>query len=118
MEDRVFQRGDIVFVSNPLQEPHGHVTAGDHPAVIVQNQAGNEHSPNLIVAYMTSQLKRVGMPTHVVLQWYDGLKPSMVQAEQLATSDKEDVLAYVTHLRDEDMVRLNKALRASLELEV
>lgn len=38
----------------------------------VQNNAGNEHSNNLIIANITSQLKRVKVPTYVVLQWYGG----------------------------------------------
>ena len=46
-----FNRGDIVFVENPMQTPHGHVVAGNHPAVVIQNDAGNEHSNNLIIAY-------------------------------------------------------------------
>ena len=118
MDERLFTRGDIVFVENPLQEPHDHVFCGNHPAVIIQNQKANASAPNLIVAYLTSQLKRVELPTHVVIQWYEGLKPSMIQCEQLATISKNDVLSYVTHLRDEDMIRLDKALRASLSLEV
>ena len=84
-----FSRGDIIFVEKPIQGKHGHVTAGNHPAVIVQNQAGNTFSDNLIIAYLTSQLKRLEMPTHVVLQWYPGLKKtSVVQTEQLATISK------------------------------
>lgn len=118
MEEITFKRGDIILVENPLQEQHGHVIIGNHPAVVIQNQRANESSPNLIIAYLTSQLKRVELPTHVVIQWYDGLKPGMILAEQLTTISKEDVLGYVTHLRDEDMVRLNQALKASLELEV
>ena len=47
-----FSRGDIVFVKNPMQTPHGHVVAGNHPTVVIQNDAGNEHSNNLIIAYM------------------------------------------------------------------
>jgi len=73
-----FIRGDIIFVENPIQEKHGHVTAENHPVVIVQNQAGNTFSDNLIIAYLTSQLKRLEMPTHVVLQWYPGLKKTQL----------------------------------------
>ena len=78
-----FKRGDIVFVDNPIKKPHGHVVCGNHPAVVIQNQAGNDHSGNLIVAYLTSQLKKLELPTHIVLQHYSGLrKVSVLQAEQ------------------------------------
>lgn len=110
-------RGDIIFVENPIQGKHGHVVAGNHPAVVVQNQTGNTFSDNLIVAYLTSQLKRLEMPTHVVLQWYPGLKKtSIVQTEQLATISKSDVLSVIDHLTEADMARVDAALIASLGL--
>lgn len=114
-----FKRGDVVFIENPLQgtDAGNHVVCGNHPAVVIQNQKGNDYSPNLIVAYLTSQIKRVEMKTHVLLTWYDELKTSMIQAEQLATVDKSAVLGYITHLRDEDIVRLDKALLASLGMD-
>ena len=112
-------RGDIIFVENPLQEWHGHVICGNHPAVVIQNDIGNEHSDNLIVAYISSPLKRLEMKTHCVLQWYPGLKKvSVVQAEQIATISKDDVISVIDHLTDEDMKRVDKALAASLGLEV
>ena len=114
-----FKRGDIVFVDNPIKKPHGHVVCGNHPAVVIQNQAGNDHSGNLIVAYLTSQLKKLELPTHIVLQHYSGLrKVSVLQAEQLATIDKCDVISVTDHLTDADMARVDQALLASLGLEV
>ena len=114
-----FTRGDIIFVENPIQEQHGHVTCGNHPAVVIQNDLGNEYSENLIVAYITSQLKRLEMKTHCVLQWYSGLKKvSVVQAEQIATIAKDDVISVIDHLSDEDMKRVDRAIAASLGLEV
>ena len=117
MSDLELRRGDIVFVDNPQQEPHGHVVCGNHPAVVIQNDAGNEHSENVIVAFLTSQMKRLELPTHIVIQHYAGLrKTSVVQTEQLATIAKEDVLGVIDHLRKEDMVRVDKSLLASLAL--
>lgn len=117
MCDLEIRRGDIVFVDNPQQTPHGNVVCGNHPAVVIQNDAGNEHSNNLIVAYLTSQMKRLELPTHIVIQHYVGLrKTSVVQTEQLATIAKEDVLGVIDHLRKEDMVRVDKSLLASLAL--
>lgn len=114
-----FKRGDIVFVDNPIKKPHDHVVCGNHPAVVIQNQAGNDHSGNLIVAYLTSQLKKLELPTHIVLQHYSGLrKVSVLQAEQLATIDKGDVISVTDHLTDADMARVDQALLASLGLEV
>lgn len=114
-----FRRGDIIFVENPFKEYHGSVVGGNRPAVIIQNDMGNEHSENLIIAYLTSQLKRMEMKTHCILQWYSGLKKvSMVTTEQIATIAKDDVISVIDHLTDEDMKRVDRALAASLGLEV
>ena len=117
MENLEIRRGDIIFVDNPHQKPHGHIVCGNHPAVVIQNDAGNEHSHNIIIAYLTSQMKRLELPTHIVIQHYPGLrKASVVLAEQLATISKGDVISVIAHLRDEDMLRVDKALIASLGL--
>lgn len=113
------RRGDIIFVENPLKTKHGSVIVGNHPAVVIQNNKGNMHSKNLIIAYLSSQMKKLDLPTHVVLQWYGGLKKvSVVQTEQLATIDKGDVLSVIDHLTDADMARVDRAIIASLGLEV
>lgn len=116
-ENISFERGDVVFVGDSNGLDHGHVIRGNHPAVVIQNDRANGSSPNIVVAFITSQMKRLDLPTHVVLQHYDNLKPCVVMTEQLATVDKEDVLSYMAHLRDEDMVRVNRAVIASLQLE-
>ena len=47
-----FQRGDIFFTH--FGASTGSEQCGDRPAVILQNDVGNYHSPTLIVATMTS----------------------------------------------------------------
>mgnify|MGYP000010323066 FL=1 len=109
-------RGSIVFARN--EKGSGHVVSGVHPAVVIQNDIGNKYSPTVIVCFLSSKLKRLDMKTHVIIQHYDNLRTSVVQAEQIATIDKRDILSVVTTLRPEDMVRVNAAVRVSLGLEV
>ena len=55
----------------------------------------------------------------MVLQWYSGPKKvSVAQTEQLATIDKSDVLSVIDHLTGADMARVDRAIIASLGLEV
>lgn len=110
-------RGTVVFVKDLNKNTRGHAVKGSHPAVVIQNEKGNQHSPTLIVCYLTSQLKRLEMKTHVLLQHYDNLKLSVVQAEQITTIDKSDVISVVEQLRPEDMARVDAALRCSLGME-
>lgn len=109
-------RGTVVFVKN--RQANGHVMMGNHPAVIIQNNKGNKYSPIIIVSYLSSQLKRLEMKTHVLLQHYDNLRISVVQTEQIATINKTDILSIVTKLRPEDMIRVDTAIKVSLGLEV
>jgi len=76
-----FQRGDIYFVK--LEAGVGSEQNGARPAVILQNDVGNIYSPTLIVAALTSKTdKKVTQATHCQVE-EDGLKPSIVQAEQI-----------------------------------
>ena len=118
MENNI-KRGDIIMVDNSsYKEPHGNLIYGVHPAIVIQNNSGNKYSNNLIVVFASSKLKRLDLPTHVLLQWYEGLKkPTVVQAEQIATISKDDVMSIVDHLREEDMKRVEQAIITSLELK-
>ena len=40
---------------------------GWRPGLVFQNNVGNAYSPNVIALPLTSSLKKVGQPTHVVL---------------------------------------------------
>jgi Growth inhibitor len=111
------KRNDIVFLKCSAVESNGSVQNFDRPAVIIQNNMGNEHSTTLIVAYLTSQIKRMDMPTHVVLSGYQLYKPSMLMAEQIATVSKSDVVAVIDHLRPEDVAKVNYAIFSSLDLQ-
>ena len=109
-----FQRGDIYFVR--LDSSTGSEQNGTRPAVILQNDVGNTHSPTLIVATLTSKTeKKAAQPTHCLVE-PEKLEPSIVQAEQIFTIDKSRILKYLGHLAPEDMQRLDYALKNSLAL--
>ena len=77
-----FQRGDIYFVR--LDSSTGSEQNGTRPAVILQNDVGNTHSPTLIVATLTSKTeKKAAQPTHCLVE-PEKLEPSIVQAEQIS----------------------------------
>ena len=110
-----FRRGDIYYVqfgnTSTGSEQHG-----ARPAVILQNDVGNIYSPTLIVAALTSKTdKKVTQATHCQVE-EDGLKPSIVQAEQIFTIDKSRVLKFVGHLSPENMRRVDDAVKISLAL--
>ena len=65
MNERKIQRGDIFHANlNPVV---GSEQGGYRPVLIIQNNRGNQYSPTVIVASITSKPKHK-MPTHVILQ--------------------------------------------------
>ena len=110
-----FQRGDIFFTH--FGASTGSEQCGDRPAVILQDDVGNYHSPTLIVATMTSKAeKKVNQPTHCLLENTGLNMPSVVQAEQIFTIDKSRVKRFVGHLTPEEMGRVDDAVKISLAL--
>ena len=104
-----FQRGDIYFVR--LDSSTGSEQSGTRPAVILQNDVGNTHSPTL-----TSKTeKKATQPTHCLVE-PEGLEPSIVQTEQIFTIDKSRVQNFAGHLTPEEMSRVDDAVKISLAL--
>ena len=109
-----FQRGDIYFVR--LDSSTGSEQSGTRPAVILQNDVGNAHSPTLIVATLTSKTeKKAAQPTHCLVE-PERLEPSIVQTEQIFTIDKSRVQNFAGHLTPEEMSRVDDAVKISLAL--
>ena len=109
-----FQRGDIYFVR--IDSSTGSEQNGTRPAVILQNDVGNTHSPTLIVATLTSKTeKKAAQPTHCLVE-PEKLEPSIVQAEQIFTIDKSRIQNFAGHLTPEEMSRVDDAVKISLAL--
>jgi mRNA interferase MazF len=93
--------GDVCYVDVP-DDIAGSEQSGIRPALIVQNDKGNEHSPTTIVALITSRKKK-WIPTHItVFPKESGLnKISTVMFEQIRTIDKTRIISKVGHLNTE-----------------
>jgi len=111
------QRGDIVLVN--LDPVIGSEQGKIRPAVIIQNDIGNEYSPTTIVAPITSKIFRKDFPTNAKLTSKDsGLKKdSTVLLNQIRTIDKIRIIKRVRKLNQEIMVKVNLAIIVSLNLD-
>ncbi|MDO4562208.1 MAG: type II toxin-antitoxin system PemK/MazF family toxin [Clostridia bacterium] len=78
----------------------GSEQSGWRPGVVFQNNIGNVNSPNIIALPLTSSLKKLYMPTHVLVKSADtGLKcDSMVICENPEKMSKEKVGKFITTL--------------------
>ena len=109
-------RGDIYYVDFGNQP--GSVVHGIRPAMIVQNDVGNRHAPTIIVAAITTEIKKTRQPTHVLLGTQFGLpQESMLMLEQLATIDKSMLQNYVGTANSDFIRKVDRALSVSIGVQ-
>lgn len=113
----------VATVSNKRRQPRigeiylmhfggsGSEQAGWRPGLVFQNNVGNEYSPNIIALPLTTALKKMGQPTHVVIPSKGtGLrKDSMVLCENPERMSKDRIGVYITTLSDEYMAKIAAA---------
>lgn len=85
--------------------------SGYRPGIVFQNNVGNHFSPNIIALPLTSSLKNINQPTHVLIKSDNsGLpKDSMVICENPQRMSKEKIGKYITTLSDEYMAKIAEA---------
>ena len=100
---------DIYYANlskNAVQSEQG----GIRPVIIIQNDVGNKFSPTVIVLPITSEIKKINLPTHCILHKSDinGLEvDSMVMAEQIRVIDKSrllDKMGYLDNIKEQNDV--------------
>ena len=89
-------------------EGSGSEQSGWRPGVVFQNNVGNAHSPNVIALPLTTAIKKVTQPTHVVVLADDtGLqKDSMVLCENPEKMSKAKIGKFITRLPDKYMKKI------------
>lgn len=89
----------------------GSEQSGWRPGVVFQNNVGNEYSPNIIALPLTTSIKKMSQPTHVLIKAEGtGLKAnSMVLCENPERMSKERIGRYITSLSDAYMSKIAAA---------
>lgn len=110
------KRGDIILAEQPKGDFC--VQGGLRPYFVVQNDIGNKYSPTTIVIPLTSQLKKLKQPTHIIISKQDatGLKvDSMVLCEQIITIDKRKIEEKIGQITNDIIIKnISKACSVSL----
>jgi len=88
------------------------------PALVLQNDVGNRHSPLTIVAAITSQYEEPLYPTEVFLRTAEGgaRKDSVILLNQIRSIDKRRLIRRLGVVGSETMYKVNRALQISLGL--
>ena len=115
-EDMRICRGDIFYAD--LRPVIGCEQGGIRPVLILQNDVGNEYSPTIIAAAITSKQGKHYLPTHIRIhgQVYGLRRNSVILLEQVRTLDRERLQEYIGRLDVVTMRKVNQALAISLGL--
>ncbi|MEE1203876.1 MAG: type II toxin-antitoxin system PemK/MazF family toxin [Bacteroidales bacterium] len=104
--------GDIVIIDFGTQS--GSAQCGLRPALVVQNDKGNQFSPTTIVCAITSANKK-RLPTHInVTAEEAGLKyDSIILLEQVRTIDKSNIRKVCGSISQSIVEKIHKGLAIS-----
>lgn len=107
-------RGEVWIVNwNPSR---GSEQAGRRPALVIQNNIGNEKAATTIVAAISSSIRIY--PMNVKLDPPDGglERPSIVKTSQLLTVSRKRLEKRLGMVTTQKMEEINRAIKLSLEL--
>ena len=118
MKERMINRGDLFYYD--FGDRVGSVQSGERPVLVVQADDYNKNAPTVIVAAVTSVIKKRYLPSHIMLGDKFGLKkPSMVLLEQVQTVNKDELSDYIGTIEDEHLLRqINATLKKTFGLWV
>ena len=111
------KKGDIYYAMlNPVI---GSEQNGKRPVVVIQNNLANKHSPTVIIAPITTILKKLYIPTHIVISKNNFLKKdSTILVEQVRVSDKSRIMTFLGKLNEIQMRQVDKALINSFGIDL
>lgn len=110
-------RGDIVLVN--LDPVTGSEQGKTRPALVIQNNTGNELSPTTIIAPITSKVFSKKFPTNVEIDKTNSplKEKSTILLNQIRTIDKRRIIKIYGNLQSWKMKEVNEAIMISLGLE-
>ncbi len=111
------RRGEIYYLD--FSPAKGSEMRGPHPALIIQNNVGNQASRLTIVAAITSNLKAARLPVGVQVSPADSGLPheSVVNLGHIYTVDKSRLRQLMGRLPNSLMRQIDEALQISVGLQ-
>lgn len=107
--------GEIYYCD--LGRGKGSVQSKLRPVLIIQNDTGNRNGPTTVVAAISSAIKKMYMPTHIMLDRTCGLKEkSIVMLEQIRTVDtRTELKECIGQVRDTQTI---EAIKRGIAIEM
>ncbi|MFA4819600.1 MAG: type II toxin-antitoxin system PemK/MazF family toxin [Candidatus Aenigmatarchaeota archaeon] len=113
----VIKRGGIVLVN--LDPVVGSEQGKTRPALVIQNDIGNEYSPTTIIAPVTSKIFSKKFPTNVEIDKTNSplKEKSTILLNQIRTIDKSRIIKNYGNLSKKKMEEVDEAITSSLGLK-
>ncbi len=113
-DNTIVKRGDIFYAD--LSPVIGSEQGGVRPVLVIQNNVGNKYSPTIIVAAITSQMKKAKLPTHIEISAgnYGLVKDSVLLLEQIRTIDRKRMKDRIGKCDRDFMKKVGRALEISI----
>ena len=110
------KRGEIYLVD--FDPTVGAEIRKTRPALVIQNDIGNEYSPITIVAAITSKFDEPPYPTEVILEPEESGLPlrSAVVLNQIRSIDRQKLVKRLGRASTRSMDRVDQAIQISLGL--
>ena len=110
------RRGEVYLVN--FDPTIGSEIKKTRPALILQNDIGNKHSPITIVAAISSQFDEPLYPTEVLIKAAEGGLPkdSVVLLNQVRSIDKGRLIKRLGRLKLTTMEKVERAIQISFGL--
>lgn len=86
----MYKFGEIYFANLPVQ-PDSRVQQGYRPVLVVSNDKNNYYSTVVSVVPLTSSRTKRHLPTHIKLDGFGLIKPSIALCEQIMPIDKHRI---------------------------
>ncbi len=109
------KRGEIWLVNwNPSR---GSEQAGIRPALVIQNDIGNEKSPTTIIAAISTTVKIYPMNVKINPAESGLDKPSIIKTSQILTISKERLMKKIGRVGRDTMQAVSTAIKLSLDID-
>lgn len=114
--EKNIKRGEIYYYDFGINP--GSIQCGRRPVLVLQADNFNQHAPTIIVAAITSVIKKQYMPSHIILPVDCGLPTtSMVMLEQIRTVNKSELTDYIGCVEEEECWRrINNGMKKAFGL--
>lgn len=117
MNNYEIKKGDIYYAI--LDPVIGSEQDGKRPVVVVQNNLANKHSPTVIIAPITTVIKKSYLPTHIIIYKNNYLKKdSTILVEQIRVIDKSRITTYLGKLTEFQIQKIDKALINAFAIDI